>query len=609
MFGGKRDDFNGARERRDRWARSRVTAEFWASQPAGRVSSKTPARATSASSQAVGGGIIDRFVFAALDKEGIAPAPPTTDYEFVRRVSFDLTGRPPRPERVQAFVLDSSPEKRAKLVDELLATPEWVDKWSMWASDHLRVVSTTPSTGTQFMIEGRDAFHNWIRKSLSENKSWKQMALELIAARGANSWEQGELNWIVNGRMNMGVPQDNFDRSAALMSEQFLGMAHMDCLLCHSGRGHLDTLSIWGTGASRMQAWQMAAFFSRTGWRLARPDTTNNNYYYWTVTDQGTANYPLNRASGNRPDRNPIGTITAVAPEYIFTGARPVAGKTYRESLAEQVVADPLFAKAAVNYLWGQFFGRAIVEPANQLDPARLDPNNVPTDCEVDRPCGLQSPHVPLLNALAAEFAKRDFDLKWLMREIVLSDAYQLSSRYEGEWNPNWEPLFARKLVRRLWGEEVMDAITQVSGIPNNINVRVSQVNTNVRTINWAMQLPEPFRTGGAFVNAFLPGNRDDEERRPDAAIQQAMSMMNDPFVMARIRATGTGASASLLRRALELNDEAAVDLLFLTVLSRPASDQEKRQAVAHLRGGNRTQRGENLLWSLYNKVDFLFNY
>ena len=112
-----------------------------------------------------------------------------------------------------------------------------------------------------------------------------------------------------------------------------------------------------------------------------------------------------------------------------------------------------------MNYLWAYFFGRGIVDPPDTFDPARLDPDNPPP-----APWTLQPSNARLLNALAQHFIDSNFNLKALMREIVNSDTYQLSSRYPGQWNAAWEPYFARKFVRRLWGEEIIDGVVQSSG-------------------------------------------------------------------------------------------------------------------------------------------------
>ncbi|MCP5113379.1 MAG: DUF1553 domain-containing protein, partial [bacterium] len=163
-----------------------------------------------------------------------------------------------------------------------------------------------------------------------------------------------------------------------------------------------------------------------------------------------------------------------------FSGTAPQEGESYRAVLAREVTGDFQFARAAVNYLWKEFFGLAMVEPADQFDPMRLDPDNPPPE-----PWTLQPNQPRLLNALAQDFVDSGFDLQALMRLIVNSEAYQLSSRYEGDWSPEWEGLYARKYVRRLWAEEIHDAVIQTSGIPAIYRVRGV-------TFNWAMHFPEP---------------------------------------------------------------------------------------------------------------------
>ena len=198
------------------------------------------------------------------------------------------------------------------------------------------------------------------------------------------------------------------------------------------------------------------------------------------------------------------------------------------------------------------------------------------------------------------------------MRQIVNSQSYQLSSRYDGTWDPAWTPLFARKLVRRLWSEEVHDAITQSSGLIPTYNMGAVY-----GIANWAMQLPETFntpdgRTGriSSFLNAFLRGNRDDQKRSDDGSITQALYLMNDTFVSDRVsmaKAPKTG----LLASAAALPNDQAVTTLFFTVLARYPTDEEMSTALKNLTGAGaaRNTQLENLLWSLYNKVDFVFNY
>jgi len=305
-------------------------------------------------------GTIDRNLFIAMEAAGVAPAPLTTDFEFIRRASLDLTGRIPTPDRVLSFVNDTSPTKRAALVDELIARPEWVDKWTMYFGD-LYQNNSRNSQITRF-AQGRNAFYFYLHDALTANKPYDQIARELIAAQGTDSFSQGELNWIVGGVVTGGPTQDIWDQQAANVADTFLGIAHINCLLCHNGRGHLDSLSLWGSQGTRYQAWQFASFMSHTAMSRTPLVAGQPNLYYWGAAETLKNNYAVNTTTGNRPARQPSGTPSgtekAIAPVYWFTGAKPSPGQDYRAALAQYVTSDFQFARATVNYIWAQFFGR-----------------------------------------------------------------------------------------------------------------------------------------------------------------------------------------------------------------------------------------------------------
>jgi hypothetical protein len=544
---------------------------------------------------------IDSYIFGALQAAGVSPAQPTNDYEFIRRVTLDLTGRIPTPDRVLSFVADTTANKRANLVDELIARPEWIDKWTMWFGDHFQINSL--NSQIRRFPDGVKAFNDYMRASLQANKPYNQIAIDLITATGTNSYTDGTLNLLVGGVVTGGPVQDVFDQQTANVADMFLGIAHVNCLLCHNGRGHLDALSLWGSNTTRYQAWQLASYLSHTQTKnTPAPGAVLNNPYYWGVQDALKTDYPLNTTTGNRPARQPVGTDKTVAPMYIFNGDNPKAGASYRASLAQEITGDPQFARAAVNFFWAYFFGVGLVDPPDQFDPARLDPASPPA-----APWTLQPSNPALLNSLAQQFINNKYDLKWLMRTIVNSQAYQLSSRYNGTYNSAWDSLYARKFVRRLWSEEVHDAIAQSS------NVLPSYTVASNGTLTWAMQFPETLNTPTAgnavtpFLDAFLRGNRDDEVRTGDGSISQALDLMNDPFVMTRTKSTGP--VTALLPQNINLPNDQLVTKLFLTVLSRYPTSAEMTTAISILTTGTRSQSAENLLWSLYNKVDFVFNY
>ncbi|MDE3165300.1 MAG: DUF1549 domain-containing protein, partial [Acidobacteriota bacterium] len=564
-------------------------------------------------------GSIDSYIFADLQKNGIQPAPRTTDWEFIRRVTLDLTGRIPQPERVLAFVADSSPDKRAKLIDELLASPAWVDKWTMYFGDQYRNTVTRSSSGLVRFAQGRNAFYQWIKDSLSNGKPYNQMAAELISSASTNSYTDGPANFLIGSVVFNGAPvQDVMDQMTADTFDIFLGMSHVNCLLCHNGRGHLDGLSLWGQGVTRYQAWQLSSFLSHTNAVRTPVSSSNNNVYYWSLLDNQrgyTVDYPLNTTTGNRPARQAPGGCRSgqpcfyVAPQYIFNGNAPKAGETYRAALASNITGDFQFARATVNYLWASFFGRGIVDPPDTFDPLRLDPDNPPP-----APWTLQPSNARLLNALAQHFIASGYNVKAVMREIANSDTYQLSSRYNGQWSAAWEPYFARKFVRRLWGEEIVDAMTLSSGTYPSYAV-TGFTDQGLGKVSFAMQFPDVVNTEGTtnvFLDTFLRGNRDDQPRKSEGSILQALNLMNNNAVVEqRLALTGNNAN-QLLLRVRSLDAGGIVNLLYLNILSRYPSSDEMATASASIpsaSGAARDQAIQDLAWALYNKVDFIFNY
>ena len=543
------------------------------------------------------GNAIDKLIFPALAQANVAPAPPTTDYEFIRRVTIDLTGHIPTPTAVLNFVADTGRDKRERLVDSLIGSPDWVDKWTVWFGDLFQ--NNSVNTQIQRAVPGVLAFNNYVRSSLQYNKPYNQMAREIISAQGTDSYAQGELNYLVGGVVGGGPVQDIFDQQIANTATTFLGLSNLNCLLCHDGRGHLDSINLWGYYTTRKQAWGMASFMSHTS--TAR---LSGQQAEWKMQNTLTKDYQLNTQTGNRPPRGATNSTATVPPSYIFGGAVPSSGEDYRVALARMITSDFQFARATVNYIWEYFFNLGIVSPSNQFDPMRLDPSNPPSNCPSTAPCTLQPSNPRLLNRLAQDFINSGYDLSALQREIVNSRTYQLSSRYNGSWDPSTADLFGRHLIRRLWSEELHDAIVMSSFVVPTYN------NSLWGPLNYAMKFPEPRGTPdgvngpiASFLDSFLRGNRDDQERRPDGSISQALGLMNDNFVMSRVQPT-----SGLLKLVLPLSDTDLVNSLFITILSRLPTQAEMSAALQNLKS-NRTQEAQNLIWSLYNKVDFVFNY
>lgn len=575
----------------------------------------------------------------------------TTDAEFLRRVRLDLTGRIPTKDEVLEFLADTSPTKREQLVDRLLQTPEWADRWTMFFGDLFRNTRLTAQVNRYEWT--RDSLHLYLLESMRENKPYDQMAREMLAAEGVSDgrtyparytsfehWQQTYQNlnenpvrpsavgYVVGGRTIGGPIQDTYDTLAFFTARDFLGISVMDCVLCHDGAGHLEPLTVWGAAAKRAEAWGLAAFFSDVprfqSWRYPgnqRPVNPQNgrpvNVNYYMVNDlaQGqrqrarngdTAGEYLGQTSGgNRPDR--------YSPEQFVTPAYPFESRAVvnpsmrlREQVGLHLTSDPQFSRAAVNYIWREFFSRGIVEPPDQFDLSRLDPAAPP-------PTGwdIQPSHPRLLEWLASGFADSGFDLKWLMREITTSEAYQLSSRYDGVFNPLDEKYFIRHQVKRLTAEQVVDALMVASN-----QFTMFRASNSLRNVNFAMQLPDVSdvpRGNSAFarnirsiLQAFTPGDREETKRSGEGSPLQALSLMNNRFVLSRLNRNN---QASTLGQSLQLADDALVANLYLSVLSRPPTEEETAFAVRYLQGGDRGGRATSLMWALFNKTDFYFNY
>jgi hypothetical protein len=543
---------------------------------------------------------IDNILFDKMAKDSVMSAPLCTDEEFVRRVYLDLTAHLPAPEVVTNFLNDKSPNKRDALVDALIGTPEYVDKWTMFFGDLYKNTANSPNVTRYF--EGREAFYNFIKNSLAINKNYDQMVREMIAASG-DTFVNGAGNWIVGGIVTGGPAQDTMDGQAAQAASMFLGISALDCLLCHNGRGHLDEINLWGKDRTRAEAWGMSAFFSRTQrQRVDLQTPSGGRYSKYMINELATGEYNLNTTSGNRQARQPINGVNNVQPRFIFGGGGLNAGENRRQAFARLLTAEKQFARATVNYIWEKMMVEALVSPSDSFDPARVDPN-------ATLPSGwaLQPANAELLEALTQDFIASNYNLRALIARIAKSNSYQLSSQYPGTWSLALVPYYARKYVRRLDAEEIHDAIIKATGIGASYQLRDSL--GNITTINWAMQLRDTTGGNNDFLNAFLRGNRDIVLRSQDATLLQSLYLMNNSFVMNRIHQNNTGSKVAQLLANSALTSQDIINQLYLSTLSRYPTTNEMNTCLSSFATLTRREATESLQWVLLNKVDFMYNY
>ena len=537
---------------------------------------------------------VDDEIFGKMVQDHIPWTSKSSDAEFLRRVTLDITGEIPNAADVTAFINDTDAAKRDKVVDKLLASSSYGDKWTMWFGDLVQNVQVSSATAVQ--PQGRNAWYTYISTSIGSGKPYDQMVRETLANPG-KSFTNGETNYWVRQIQNNGPIQDTYDNLSASTGEKFLGMP-LVCLSCHSGLGHLELVNTSMAKRTRSEFWKNAAFFAQVTVTSATNVTVGGRET--TLADGTTGEYRLNTTSGNKTPRTPAaGESSTVAPAFFLSGETPKAGETRRQAYARVLTAHPQFARATVNYVWKEIFGIGIVEPADSFDLLRQDPATLANGQT------LQPTHPQLLTKLAASFIASNYDLRALIRTIVTSNAYQLSSRYTaGQWSEAYAPYYARHYPRRLMSEEVLDAIFRATGVGGTLSV------TNVGSVPKAMMLPDPTEGGAfrTFLNGFGRGNRDDDARSDDSSIVQALSLLNDRVVTDRTKSAAVGSKVGTLLKATPNDPGAIADGLYLNTVGRYPSASERTAAIDYLKSGNLTQKTEDLQFALLNKLEFLFN-
>jgi hypothetical protein len=549
---------------------------------------------------------IDEFIFSKMERDGIPHAGLSTDAEFLRRVHLDLTGRLPEPEAILKFLADKDAGKRDKIVDSLLATPiegrldkpqtPFLDKWTYFFDDLFR------NSAAELGAPGRNLLRDYIYSALLLQVPYNDLVRELLTARTRDNFVDAAANFLLRDHVDdfndLLVNQtDSYDEMAISSSKYFLGV-NLECVSCHNGKGHLEKINLWLSQVQRPQLWRQAAFFSRLS--MSRPYGIGNQYELLDKGDNG-GHYDVTSRSVRRMPR----FKTDLTPQFLLTGEKPKEGEPWREAYARMITENPQFARATVNLIWAELMGVGIVDPPLDFDLARLDPANPPPP-----PWNIQPSHPELLEALVKDFREHGYELRRLIRLIVTSSTYQLSSHFAGEWKAAYAPYFARHFVRRLPAEEIADAISQATGIFPSISIN----DTNLK-VSYVMQARSSEDLGGKELEplhllllSFGQADRDKTERDLSGSTVQAAALLNSEFVRDRVKIKENGRLYKLLNHNPPLSNQAIVDEMFLAFLARPPRTLEAAIAVRALEEMH-NQGLEDLAWSLINKTEFLYDY
>jgi hypothetical protein len=504
---------------------------------------------------------IDEHVFAKLAALHVEPSGLSDDAEFCRRVFLDTIGTLPASQDVRAFLADTRPDKRARLIEALLARPEFVDTWALFLGDLLqnRKERDHDVRGPQ----GVRAFHDWLRKQVAANRPWDELARDVLTVTGKSDANPAVGYFIVTVGEHAEPHRSDVVASVA---QSFLG-TRIGCAQCHNHPLEKYTQDDY---------YHFAAFFSRV--KLERQDPK-----------KGPTNLVVGTRDPNQA-KNPVGvpqprTGQFMKPQPLDRSATDLKpGDDPRVKLAAWIT-DPhneSFSGAMVNRIWRHYLGVGLVEPVDDLRAS-----NPPSNPE-------------LWAALNKEFVGHQFDMKHLMRVILNSRTYQLTSATR-PGNATDARLYSHYYARRLPAEVLLDAVSQGTGVLDSF--------PDYPAGTRALQLPDP-GLKSYFLTLFGRSERVTAcacERNGEVTMPQLLHLQNGDDVAQKIR-SGNGRLAALLRE--KKSDGQVAEELFLATLSRPPTAAETAAVTKALAdGGAREEVFRDLLWALLNSKEFTFNH
>jgi hypothetical protein len=484
---------------------------------------------------------IDKAIAERLKEEGVTASPLASDAEFLRRVYLDITGHIPSAEKAAAFLDDKSPNKRAKLIDELLASEDY--------GKHLADIWQTlliPKNSDNRRLNAAP-MGQWLEENFNKNRPWDQMVHDLITATGAQD---------KNGATTFYIANATADKMTDEVTKVFLGV-QLQCAQCHN-----HPFTAW----KQTEYWGMAAFFTKV--QTTRPQA---------AARQGT---PPTVQETDRPRRGRAGLPESakIVPPKFLGGAEPsvTASAPYRPVLADWLTTaqNPYFSKAMANRIWGQYLGRGLVNPVDDMND--------------DNPAS----HPELLQELANQFAKNGFDVKYLVRAICNSHAYQRSSKPAGgnvDAAPN---LYAHMAVKVLTPEQMFDSLGNVLGKPEG------------RPADGRRPMGRPGPNGGsraAFV-AFFGIDDTVSVTEYQVGIPQALNLMNSPRI-------NNAVQNNAIVRSSKPPTEVIDGLYLATVARRPTAHERERLTTYVKKSGEPTQAYADILWALLNSSEFTLNH
>ncbi len=499
---------------------------------------------------------VDDLVIEKLRKLKIAPSRSASDSEFIRRAYLDAIGVLPSAEEVEEFLADDSGisnAKRSRLIDHLLERDEYVDYWAYKWSDLLLLSTNRDKLNRTALWD----FYNWIRDSVEENKPWTEFANDIFTSNGSTR---------VNGALNYFVLHKDTLELAENTTQAFMGQTLM-CARCHN-----HPLEKW----TQKQYYQFANLFTRIG--IKSGDVAGDSVIFKKAF--GDINHPR------------LGRPLQPTP----LEGEPMALDSpddRKMRMARWLTRNPYFARNIVSRVWANFFGRGLVDPEDDLRATNPASNE------------------KLFSALVDDFVANGHDVKHLIRTIMNSGVYQLSSTPNAT-NQGDDKYYSKYIVKRLSAEVILDAMSQITGVASSFKGYPAGTR--------ATQLPD-VQVESQFLESFGRPPRlvcDTAERSSDPSIAQALHVINGTTLNDKLRSSRSNIGAFL---QLGLSDTRILDHVFLSAFSRHPTESEQENMLERMKAA-RLEKGpeeaklaarrevvEDLMWALLTKKEFLFNH
>lgn len=512
---------------------------------------------------------IDTLIAAGKSDFDKQAAPIASDAEFLRRIYLDLTGTIPTTAEIRAFLSDASADKRQKVIDRLLASPEY--------ARHMALVFdlTLMERRVDKQIK-KPEWHEYLRASFAENKPWDQLVREILTSDG----DDAKLRPAAKFSLDRDAEPHMLTRDIGRL---FLGM-NMTCNQCHDSPIVDDYKQDMYYG--------VFAFLNRTflfapkGKQPVLAEKADGEATFQSVFDPAK----VTKSTGPRlPGRDLVKEPKfEKGQEYsvpLGQEVKPVPKFSRRAQLAEQLVhaENVQFRRNLANRLWAHMMGRGLVHPVD------MDHSGNPAS------------HPELLTLLADEVGNVKFDMRSILRELALSKTYQRSSELPAATkDAKPEDYFAAQL-KPLTPEQLATSMMQATGL------------TDVERKTLGAKLTEPALYGrlsgniGTFVNLF--GNRPGKPADFEATLDQVLFVANGKLIRSWLTPNAAG---NLTGRLAALKEDGAVaEELFLSVLTRMPTQEERKDIAEYLkpRTSDRAAALEELAWALLASVEFRFNH